>query len=311
VKGKLLIKKKNLQREPVNGILLVDKPFGETSHDVVHRLKRKLNLDKVGHCGTLDPMATGLLILCTGKGTKIVKYLTGLDKEYMAVIQLGEQRDTDDDTGEVIAKSQVDVSDELITEVVKSFEGDIEQVPPNYSAIKVKGKRAYAIARKGKSVTLAPRKVKIYQNELLKVDRNEIYLRITCSKGTYIRSLARDIGIKLGCLGYLKILKRTKVGCFNTDDDRLVAKYNDLSWDEYNDKLISMTKALYFIPSIQVDEIVKKRISNGQVLTGFVDKVQINANKSSLFQLVDSNNRLLAIIDRQYHYQNVFHHEDI
>ncbi|MDH4129751.1 MAG: tRNA pseudouridine(55) synthase TruB, partial [Spirochaetota bacterium] len=180
-----------------NGIILVNKPQGVTSNEVVQTIRKNIGI-KIGHCGTLDPLATGLLIACVGKGTKISNYIMSLEKEYLALIQLGEERDTDDEMGITIEKSDVQVTEKQIHDVLMQFEGDINQMPPQFSAIKVNGKRAYSVARKGETVSLTSRNVKIYDYQLISFQNQQITLRVVCSRGTYIRSLARDIGRKLG-----------------------------------------------------------------------------------------------------------------
>ncbi|MBN2306859.1 tRNA pseudouridine(55) synthase TruB [Candidatus Peregrinibacteria bacterium] len=196
-----------------NGILVINKPPNWTSFDVVAKIRNKLGVKKVGHTGTLDPMATGVLILCLGKATKLAQNMTGYDKEYVAEIMLGATTPTDDAEGELTpAKNVKKKSKTEILETLKKFKGEIFQLPPQFSAKKVKGKRAYAMARKGEEVKLKPVKIKVHELELISYKWPVVKLRIFCGKGFYVRALARDLGQKLGTGGYLSALQRTKVG---------------------------------------------------------------------------------------------------
>jgi tRNA pseudouridine55 synthase len=206
-----------------SGILLVDKPQGVTSHDVVARARRLLGTRKVGHAGTLDPMATGLLLLGVDSATRLLTYLVGLDKEYLATIRLGVATDTDDAEGEVVATTDASrVSDAAVAAGIRALTGEIEQVPSTFSAIKVDGRRAYDRARAGEAVELAARNVTIHDFELLASRREgavvDLDVRVACSSGTYIRALARDLGAGLGVGGHLTALRRTRVGPFGVAD---------------------------------------------------------------------------------------------
>lgn len=197
----------------MDGILVIDKPKEWTSFDVVAKLRNKLGVKKIGHTGTLDPMATGVLILCLGNATKKVQEMTGYDKEYVAEITLGATTSTDDAESEIIfSPNAKKKSRSEIETALKEFEGEIEQVPPQFSAKKVQGKRAYAMARKGQEFKLEPVKVKVHELELLGYKWPVVKLRVLSSKGFYVRSLARDLGKILGVGGYLSALQRTKVG---------------------------------------------------------------------------------------------------
>lgn len=203
---------------PIDGILVINKPKDWTSFDVVAKIRNKLNVKKIGHTGTLDPQATGVLVLCVGKGTKLCQKLIGLDKEYVCDITLGAKSDTDDREGEIIPTphaSKIPLT--KIEEALKEFRGTFEQIPPTFSAKKVKGRRAYQLARKGKPVELKPVKVTVHSIQLLDYKWPVIKLKIHCGKGFYVRSLARDIGEKLGVGGYLSDLKRTRVGHFSIE----------------------------------------------------------------------------------------------
>lgn len=198
------------------GILLIDKPPGWTSHDVVAKARGICRQRRIGHTGTLDPMATGLLVLCLGYATRLVEYMTRHDKSYEGEIVLGVSTDTDDADGTPIATAPVPpLNDDDLRDLAERFTGTIEQVPPAYSAVKVDGQRAYAVARKGEGVELSARSVRIHTLELTILARDRLGIRVDCGPGTYVRSLARDIGQVLGCGAHLAALRRTRVGAFH------------------------------------------------------------------------------------------------
>ncbi len=200
-------------------VLNVRKPIGWTSFDVVRLVKQQLPKTKIGHAGTLDPFAEGVLLVCLGKATKKVPQLMALEKEYDAKIQFGFATDSLDVTGRITDRCQVgSLTKEHLREVCKQFLGDIEQVPPFFSAVKVQGQRLYDLARQGQAVEVKARRVRIHAMEVVTVGRDEIDIRVICSKGTYIRSLARDFGLALGTCGYVRSLKRTRIGSYNVSD---------------------------------------------------------------------------------------------
>ncbi len=298
------------QIKSLNGILLVDKPKDSTSNAVVQRVKKTLNVKKLGHCGTLDPMATGLLILCIGKGTKISGVLTALDKEYEAVIQLGEERDTDDATGVKLHSSQKKVTKEELLEVLDEFTGIIEQVPPIYSAVKVKGKRAYRYAREGKSVDLNVRKINVYKSQLEAFEDNRFTIKFQCSKGTYIRSLARDIGRRLGTYGYLTELRRIRIGRFACEDQRCVGDLEEYSADQLVRQVISISEALYFVPPLSIVDSAYGKIAHGKSLTreDLKEPEKLEESMSSVYKLLFEQ-EVIALVDQDLSYINVFHYE--
>ncbi|MFT4052469.1 MAG: tRNA pseudouridine(55) synthase TruB [Microbacterium sp.] len=209
-----------------NGILLVDKPGGMTSHDIVARARRALNTRKIGHAGTLDPMATGLLILGVGPATRLLTYLVGLDKTYEATIRLGASTDTDDADGAETARADAatlaSITDELLAEGIAALTGELSQVPSAVSAIKVAGKRAYDLVRAGEEVQLTAREVTVSRFEVRAIRRAhgalDLDVVVDCSSGTYIRALARDLGAGLGVGGHLTALRRTRIGPFSVGD---------------------------------------------------------------------------------------------
>ena len=205
----------------MNGILIINKLKGYTSHDIVAKVK-KITGEKVGHTGTLDPLATGVLPLLIGKGTLCSKYLMDHDKTYKVILKLGIKKNTGDGEGEILQEENVNenlLEEQKVKNVLNNFLGEQEQIPPIYSAIKVNGKKLYEYARKGQEVEIKPRKITIYYIQLLKIDKEnkEIEFEVSCSKGTYIRSLCEDIAKKLGTVGYMKELQRTRVGIFKID----------------------------------------------------------------------------------------------
>lgn len=218
------------QRIGQGEIILVNKPAGWTSYRVVDKIKKWFRIKKAGHSGTLDPFATGLLIVATGKKTKELSKITELDKEYEGVMELGAITESHDPETEIIERRNLDgITKEKIIETAKHFIGEIEQIPPMYSAIKYKGKPLYEFARKGINIERKPRKVKIYDFQILEVNLPEVRFRVKCSKGTYVRTLVYDFGEKLGCGAYLKSLVRTKIGEYKLEDALTVDELKKIS----------------------------------------------------------------------------------
>lgn len=250
----------------MDGIIVINKEKEYTSHDVVAKLKKKLNISKVGHTGTLDPNATGVLPILIGKGTKFSKYLINHDKIYEVELELGKKTDTADIEGKVIEEENVDEKyiKENLLQVLESFVGKQEQIPPMYSAIKKNGKKLYEYARAGEKVDIEPRKIEIYKIDLNKYDKNIISFVVSCSKGTYIRSLCEDIAEKLNTVGYMKNLKRLQVGKFNIKDAVYI---DDIDLKNVNDHLITPEEILRGIPCINLDEKKLKLFLNGVQLT--------------------------------------------
>jgi tRNA pseudouridine55 synthase len=228
----------------MNGILLVDKPQGWTSHDVVAKLRCKLGLRKVGHAGTLDPMATGLLILLLGNGTKVSQYIINQDKTYEGNFHLGKETNSYDSEGEVVATHEIQVSEEEIRACAQQFLGDQWQLPPMFSAKKINGQPLYKLARKGETIEREPRPVKIYEFLIQAITLPEVAFRVACSKGTYIRTLAHDMGQKLGCGAYLSQLRRTKTGNFHLDQAVVWENLLAMEYDEIEHCLLPITDIL-------------------------------------------------------------------
>ena len=250
----------------MDGIIVINKEKEYTSHDVVAKLKKKLNISKVGHTGTLDPNATGVLPILIGKGTKFSKYLINHDKIYEVELELGKKTDTADIEGKVIEEKNVDEKyiKENLLQVLESFIGKQEQIPPMYSAIKKNGKKLYEYARAGEKVEIEPRKIEIYKIDLNKYDKNIITFVVSCSKGTYIRSLCEDIAKKLNTVGYMKNLKRLQVGEFNIKD---VVYIDKIDLKNVNEHLITLEEILRGIPCINLGEKKLKLFLNGVQLT--------------------------------------------
>jgi tRNA pseudouridine55 synthase len=228
------------------GILLVDKPKGITSHDVVSRLRRKLNMKRIGHAGTLDPMATGLLIMLIGKATKASQYLISLDKTYEGTIKLGIETDSQDADGEVVVEKPLpdDLTDEKIRLEMEGFLGDQYQTPPMFSAKKIDGVPLYKMARKGKTVEREPRFIRINSFESLRIEPPEIDFRMASSKGTYVRTVGHDLGQKLGCGAHLTALRRTLIDQFDLKDGYTLESIEEGPLSEFGDKLIPIHKAV-------------------------------------------------------------------
>ena len=248
----------------INGILNVYKEAGFTSHDVVAKLRGICRQKKIGHTGTLDPEAVGVLPVCLGSGTKLCDMLTDKSKEYEAVLLLGQVTDTQDVTGTVLEEHEVTADEEQAVEAIRSFVGAYEQIPPMYSALKVNGKRLYELARAGKDVERKGRPVEIHSIEILSVSLPEITFRVACSKGTYIRTLCHDIGQKLGCGGTMKSLKRTRVGIFTIDGALKLSQLEELAAQgRLEEKVIPVEAMFTELPALTVKDAFARLIENG------------------------------------------------
>ena len=251
---------------PINGWLVIDKAPDMTSTQVVAEVKRLTEAQKVGHGGTLDPLATGVLPIAMGEATKTVAYVMDAPKAYAFTLRFGEARDTDDAAGEVVAVSDLRPSDDEIRAALPSFIGLIQQVPPQYAAVKVQGERAYDIARRGETVELAAREIRIDRLDLVeRPDLDHAVFRMSCGKGAYVRAVARDLGRVLGCHAHVSALRRTEVGGFNTGNaitlDGLARIVED---DSLPQVLVPMTTALAGIPALAVTEPQALRLRSGQ-----------------------------------------------
>ncbi len=237
----------------LTGVLPVDKPEGPTSHDIVARARQALGMRRIGHTGTLDPFASGLLLLCLGRATRVAEYLTGLDKTYRAIARLGATTDTDDHTGAVLASSEdwrtLDAA--RIEEALHALTGDQLQVPPAYSAKKVEGERMYRRARRGEDVELPPVPVRIRRIDVLRLDLPDVAFEVECSSGTYIRALARDLGERLGTGAHLAALRRTGIGMLDVADALPLERLDDAA--AVRAACLSPAAALAHLPCVEVN----------------------------------------------------------
>ncbi len=246
-----------------SGLLLLDKPVGPTSHDVVARVRRAAGLRRVGHAGTLDPLAGGLLLLGLGPAARFLEYLVGLDKTYETTVRLGRATTTYDAEGEVTAERPVDVTAADVAAALAAFRGPIRQVVPPHSAVKRDGRPLYESARRGETIDLPQRDVVIYALDLLAYDPPLLALRVACSSGTYIRSLAHDLGAALGCGGHVATLRRTAVGAFPVAQ---AVSLEALTPETLAAHLLPPEAAVAHMPRLEVDEVEATRLSLGQRL---------------------------------------------
>lgn len=227
------------------GILLVDKPQGITSHDVVSKLRRIFQIKKIGHAGTLDPMATGLLIMLIGKATKVSQYMMSMDKEYTGTVRLGQITDSQDAEGELLEERPVpELAEADVRTQMKGFLGDQYQLPPMFSAKKINGQKLYKLARKGQTVEREPRVIHISKFEMTAFALPLVSFRVNCSKGTYVRTIAHDLGEKLGCGGHLCELRRTAVGSFRIEDAQTIEALAEMSPSRLRRCLLSIQDTL-------------------------------------------------------------------
>lgn len=249
-----------------SGILLIDKPAGVTSFEVVRRARRVLKIRKIGHLGTLDPFATGLLPLCLLEATKLTPYLMPEPKAYRAQVKLGVTTDTQDCTGTVVATNEAMPTPEQIFQAAARFVGEVTQVPPLYSALHYQGERAYRLARRGEVVELAPRTVTIYDLSVDAVALPEFTMTVKCSQGTYIRTLAQDLGEALGCGAHLAALRRLAVGPFRVDDALHLAALEELSHEVLVSRIIALSACLPGLRPVEVDEAAARQLRQGRPL---------------------------------------------
>ena len=270
----------------MNGILAIYKEKGYTSRDVVNVLSRELGTKKIGHTGTLDPIATGVLVVCIGDGLKLVELLTNHDKEYIAKVKLGIETDTLDITGNVLKKEAIrDYSKEEVEDVLKGFVGKIKQEVPKYAAIKVNGKKLYEYARNGEDVELPVRDIEVYDLKLASdIVNGEFYIKCHVSKGTYIRSLIRDIGKLLGTVATMVELERTRQGDIGLE--------NTYTLDDIRYGMFSMMEIrdVVNLPEVVVDKDMERKIRNGQVMEKFFD--------DDMVMVINENDELVAIYQR-------------
>ncbi len=300
-----------MTRKNLNGIIIIDKPVGITSAGVVSIVKKTLNAKKVGHAGTLDPFAEGVLICCVNQATRLADFFLHGTKKYIAELKLGEETDTQDLTGTVISSAEPEnYSIETIQKVFKAFEGPFEQLPPVYSALKHKGVPLYKLARSGKPVQKPPRQVEIYNIAILDIALPLIRFEVSCSAGTYIRTLGADIGEMLGCGGHLNALRRTASSGFTLDQAVSLPALKKLTpGARQPEKFISMADALPEMPAYRADKHLVKKIRHGQMITardltgaGGFDTGRIRGPN---IKVVDQTGELVAILNYQEHDQRL------
>ena len=291
-----------------NGILNINKPEGWTSQDVVAKLRGRLHIRRVGHTGTLDPMATGVLPVCFGKATRIIEYYDDDFKTYEAEMKLGMVTDTLDITGTVLETKPVDVSEEDVIQAIDSFRGWITQIPPKYSALKVNGKPLYKYAREGVEVEIKSRKIYVADIQAMEVNlgENRILFRVTCSKGTYIRTICDDIGKKLGCGGTMTALQRTQSGCFRVEDARTLPEILEMTDDELERCVIPMDETLVHLGRIELKsmESVPFYYNGREIDTGYVnvlaspavpEALQEGSRLGDKYRVYDTEGKFLGI----------------
>lgn len=311
----------------IDGLIIIDKPKGLTSHDVVKEIRKLFPKVKVGHAGTLDPLATGLLLICIGKATKLTQILTEYSKEYIAEIRLGYETDTLDSYGEIVKRlSKDELNRKLeninininnikeknkiivaknsknyhksLKKVLDSFIGEIDQVPPIYSAIKFKGKELYKIARKNEMVEIKPRKVRIYKIQLIDtIKDSKLKIKVNCSSGTYIRSLARDIGIKLETYATLINLVRTRIGNCNIEDSYKLEQLKKLAlMKRIDEAVIPISEFLKIYKKVEIKDFFKKMIENGAPLTSnMIKNLPFISKKEEIIIIYFNNKKTVSL----------------
>ena len=272
-----------------DGIIIVDKPAGWTSHDVVAKLRGALKIKRVGHGGTLDPMATGVLPIFAGRATRAVEFCENSDKEYIAGLRLGIVTDTQDITGNILSTCEISISADELRSVIPRFLGAQKQVPPMYSAIKIDGKKLYELARRGIETERPARDIIIHDIELLEGEDNEFILRVACSKGTYIRSLCHDIGAVLGCGGAMSSLRRIRAGAFTIDtaqtlDDILAAIHSG----NISKCVIPIDAVFSMYPAMTIDDGDMRKCMNGA-------PAHIIGSSDGIYRVYGPDNAFLAL----------------
>ena len=284
----------------MNGILLIDKPSGWTSNDVVQKLRGILRERRIGHAGTLDPMATGLLTVFIGRATRAVAFAEGMNKRYLAGFRLGVTTDTQDVTGTILREEEIQLTEEEIRAVCAAFTGEIQQIPPMYSAVKVNGQRLYRLARRGEEVERTARKIVIENLEPVGRDGEDWILDVTCSKGTYVRTLCHDMGEKLGCGACMSSLRRMAAGRFSVKDAYTLNDVQQAADNECAEELLLPIDSLFqAYPALTVTGAAEKKIRNGQ---GFLsDKadpgpVRLYSQNGEFLALGNAENGSVSII---------------
>jgi tRNA pseudouridine55 synthase len=279
-------------KNAISGVLVVDKPVGLTSHEVVQIIRRGTNIRRAGHTGTLDPRASGVLIVLIGPAVRLSEYVSASDKRYQAIIRLGATTDTFDADGRFTSKdAAIQITEEQFETTLKTFVGEIIQTPPPYSAVKVQGRPAYEMAREGEEVELEPRKIQVYSLELLEWAPPEAVIDVYCSSGTYVRSLANDLGDKLGCGAYLTGLRRTKSGRFTLRDAVPLRKLREAfdagNWYQY---VIPAAEALSDWPSLELDNEQVEAVRHGH-------RIPAEAGATGMARGISEAGELIALLE--------------
>lgn len=297
----------------IHGILNVYKEKGYTSHDVVAKLRGITGQKKIGHTGTLDPKAAGVLPVCLGKGTKLCELLTDEDKTYEAVLLLGKKTDTQDIWGEVLAERNTKtLTEEAVTEAVFSFLGEYDQIPPMYSALKVNGRKLYELARRGQVVKRSPRRVKIHEIRLLEMSLPRVRMSVTCSKGTYIRTLCDDIGEKLGCGGCMEELTRTRAGRFTVSDSRTLDEIRTaFERDRLAELVVPVDVMFSEAAKVCVEDEWETPARNGNILPREAVREWTAGEDGERVRLYNSAGQFIALYRRkeevrEYHLEKMF-----
>ncbi len=282
----------------LNGVIIVNKEKDFTSHDAVAKLRGILKQKKIGHTGTLDPQAEGVLPVCLGNATKLCDILTDKKKEYVATLLLGVATDTQDMTGTVQKKAPVTASEAQVKEAVASFMGKSMQLPPMYSALKVNGKKLYELAREGKEVERQPRPIEIYELEILSMELPEVKLRVLCSKGTYIRTLCADIGEKLGCGGAMKSLLRTRVGDFYLKDARTLSQIEEIRDRGALSEIVVPVDEIFFrLQKLHIRPEYAALLENGNTCFPEAAREVISAKDGERFLMYHTNGAFYGIYE--------------
>ena len=296
-----------------HGFVVIDKPENMSSACVVSHVKRTLDAKKVGHAGTLDPFATGVMICCVNRATRLARFFLGGDKKYEALLHLGIETDTQDATGHIISEDRVpNCSESEIQAVFRSFTGPLQQMPPVYSALKHKGIPLYKHARRGKPIQKPARQIVVQALHITDIQLPYIRFEVTCSAGTYVRTLGTDIGNALGCGGHLKTLRRTQSSGFSIADAMTLEVFEERAAGEtFFRYAVGMTEALETMPERTADKELKSKIVNGVPLTQKDVILGKSADKGNFIKIIDANRELLAVIEKnetpgEYHYCCVF-----
>ncbi len=296
-----------------HGFVVIDKQENLSSARVVSHVKRTLGVKKVGHAGTLDPFATGVMVCCVNRATRLARFFLGGDKRYEALLHLGIETDTQDATGSRVSEKQVpDCSEAEIQDVFGSFTGPLDQIPPVYSALKHKGIPLYKHARRGKPIQKPARQIVVLALEITEIQLPYIQFEVTCSAGTYIRTLGADIGNALGCGGHLKTLRRTQSSGFSIADAMTLEAFEKrAALETFSRYAVGMTEALRYMPEWTADKKLKSKIVNGVPLTQKDVVLEKLPDKDKFIKIIDENRELVAVIEHnqtssEYHYCCVF-----